>query len=188
MNGTFRVTPEHIIWLDDAWQTAGSAKVGDWLRNAQGEKVYISSIEDLHGPQKVYNLHTAMYHTFLANGMYVHNEKAGGGVRDDLQDIAYFGSARTNVQGVARVSFDLPDNITSWLTTVQAVTTDRKANGIQTSIIATKPFFVDISNANTYLTDDQPVIRIRGFGVGVNANTDIQFEISYPGTNNETIT
>lgn len=182
LNSTLEVTPQHIIYLNGSWQAAGRAQLGDILLAKDGSQVPITSITRHVGPVEVFNLHVEKYHTFIADGIYVHNEKSGDGVRSDLEDIAFFGSARTNAQGKASVTFSFPDNITSWLTTVQAVTEDRKAGGVQTSLIATKPFFVDVATAETYLSQDRPEVKVRGFGKAISAEQNITLEVTFPNT------
>lgn len=177
INGALNVTPEHIILINREWRPAGTAHVGDTLTNELGKTVTIRSIIDHHNPTVVYNLSTDTYHTFIADGFYVHNEKGGG--RENFQDVAYFGSVTTNEQGNASVQIDLPDNITSWLTTVQAVTTNLEAAGEQTSVIVTQPFFVDISMAEEYLTDDQPIVKLRTFGSALNIGDSVSYKISF---------
>lgn len=178
INGTLKITPVHVVYLNGTWQPIANAKIGDTLIAANGEPVRITSIVTHHSPLKVYNLHIDEYHTFIAGNVYVHNEKAGG--RQDFQDIAHFGSVKTDANGNATLQVTLPDNVTSWLTTVQAVTKDLQANGEQTSVVATLPFFVEFSLAKTYVTDDQPIIKVRTEGRELAEGDAITFTVTYP--------
>lgn len=177
INGGINVTPEHIVRLNDRWQPIGNAKIGDKLESAAGEHIAITSIRERHTPVKVYNLHTRGTHTFIAQGVYVHNEKAGG--RENFQDVAFFGSVQTDSDGKGQVKFALPDNVTSWQTTVQAVTKDLQAGGTQSAVIATLPYFVDVAVTDTYLASDTPKVKIRSFGTGVNANDVVTYTVTY---------
>lgn len=181
INDRLNVTPIHIILLNNKWQTASQAKVGDYLTDADGNQVVIRSITRHHGYTQVYNLTTSPTHTFLASGLYVHNEKGGG--RQDFQDVAYFGSTQTGRDGKASVSFKLPDNVTSWQTTVQAVTKDLSAGGTRTAVVATLPFFADVAVVDEYLTSDQPVIKLRAFGRSLQAPDTVSFDVTYPDLN-----
>ncbi len=185
INDNLKVTGEHIIYLNGRWQVAENAKVGDYLIDAQGNQIIIDSIAKKNIPSQVYNLHISEYHTFIVNNIYVHNNKGGG--RQDFQDIAYFGSVETNGQGEASISFNLPDNITSWLTTVHAITKDLKVESTQTGVIATLPFFVDVAMAEDYVVGDRPVIKVRPLGTELDTDNPIQYTVTYPGYNNEEI-
>ncbi|MFA5134643.1 MAG: Ig-like domain-containing protein [Patescibacteria group bacterium] len=185
INGFLDVTPEHIVNINREWRPAGTAKIGDTLLDENGREVVIDTIEDHHMPAVVYNLATETYHTFIADGVYVHNEKGGG--REDFQDVAFFGSTVTNEQGSASVQVNLPDNITSWVTTVQAVAKDLSAAGEKTSLIVTQPFFVDISLAEEYLTADQPTIKLRAFGRTLEAGDQVAYDVSFPETEFDSI-
>ena len=180
INNVLEVTPVHKVFVNDVWQEISKAKPGDYLRDAQGQKVTISSIISHHQPLIVYNLQTTL-HTFFADNIYVHNEK--GGNRQNFQDVAFFNSMSTDKKGQARVEFTLPDNITSWRTTVQALTKDMMASGVQTALITTKPFFVDVAMSDVYLTIDKPIIKLRGFGSGLSGQETVNYEVTYPDLN-----
>ncbi|MDP2685522.1 MAG: polymorphic toxin-type HINT domain-containing protein [bacterium] len=186
INGDLQVTPEHVIYLNGEWKTAGQAKVGDYLINSVGEKVLIKSIEKSLQPSLVYNLHIENYNTFLADDIYVHNNK--GGDRTDFQDIAYFGSVETAGNGQASISFNLPDNVTSWLTTFHALSKNLQASSTQTAVIATLPFFVDVAMAEDYVVGDMPVVKIRAFGTGLDTNAQVEYNITYPEYSDEETT
>ncbi|XOU94676.1 MAG: polymorphic toxin-type HINT domain-containing protein [Candidatus Kerfeldbacteria bacterium] len=185
INEDLQVTDKHIIYLNGEWSIAGDAKEGDYLTNSSGEEVIINSIIETKKPSKVYNLHIENLNTFIADDIYVHNSK--GGLREDFQDIAFFGSVETNGQGQATLSFELPDNITSWATTVHALTKDLKAESTQSAVIATLPFFVDVAVAENYIVGDKPVVNIRSFGIELDTDAQVEYTISYPGYNEDEI-
>ncbi|MFA6098085.1 MAG: polymorphic toxin-type HINT domain-containing protein [Patescibacteria group bacterium] len=186
INGFLNVTPEHIVYLNGDWQTIGTAKIGDELMDYSGNKIVIESIVAHHLPTAVYNLKIQNYHTFIADGIYVHNEKGGG--RENFQDIAYFGSAETGSDGQATVQFTLPDNVTSWQTAVHALTKDLQADATQTAVISTLPFFVDVSASANYLVGDKPTVKLRSFGTGLKTGENVIYDITYPGFSEETQT
>ncbi len=181
INERLNVTPVHVILINGKWEIAGNAHVGDFLTDANGQSVLITSIVRHHRYTDVYNLTTDPAHTFIASGLYVHNEKGGG--RQNFQDVAYFGSTETGRDGKASISFKLPDNVTSWQTTVQAITEDLSAGGTRTAVVATLPFFADVAVASEYLTTDQPIIKLRGFGQALSATDTVSFEVTYPDIN-----
>ncbi len=114
INQTLKVTPNHYLWINQSWQTADNIQIGDLLWSTDGN-ISVNSIEYVTGKVDVYNLETSGNHTFLADNIWVHNEKGGGG-RSVFKDTAYWNPrVRTDGSGRAKVSFKLPDNLTTWV-------------------------------------------------------------------------
>ncbi len=177
INGVLSITPEHVVWLNDAWQPVGNARPGDHMIDTSGRQVQVSTVEAHHELLTVYNLHVAEQHTFFADNLYVHNEKAGG--RQNFQDVAVFESVTTDRGGHAQVSFKLPDNVTAWQTTVHAITTDLRAGATQTGLISTLPFFVDVAVASDYIVGDHPQVLIRSYGRDRGDET-VRYTVTFP--------
>lgn len=98
-------------------------------------------------------------------------EKGGGDgdtPRSNIQEMAIFKSVLTDSQGRARVSFKLPDNLTSWRLTSQAITKDLSAGKSIGFIPVSLPFFVDATLNKTYLAGDELTLRLRSFGTSAN--------------------
>jgi len=101
----------------------------------------------------------------------------GGGPRDDFKDNAFFGIVQTGGDGKAKTSFKLPDNLTSWRATTQAISKDLYAGG-NTSFLPVKlPLFVDATFNDTYLTADKPVIKFRAFGAQLTEGQNVTFTV-----------
>lgn len=114
INGTLKVTPNHIVRLNNQWQEIGNAAVGDSLLSTDGQDVSITSIEWLLGKNTVYNFEVETYHTYFADGFWVHNQK--GDTRSIFKDTAYWNpSLHTDENGRAQVVVQLPDNLTTWV-------------------------------------------------------------------------
>ncbi len=97
-------------------------------------------------------------------------EKGGGdgdSPRSNLQELAIFTSIETDGSGHAHAEFKLPDNITSWRLTTQAVTKDLFAGKDTTFIPVTLPLFIDATLNTTYLTRDNLILRLRAFGTSL---------------------
>lgn len=140
INGHFRVTPEHKLWINNTWKETGSIQVGDFLSDSRGKKIQVSSIEWLKGKFDVYNLQTEK-HTFIADNFYVHNDK--GGARTVFKDTAYWNpQVHTDKEGMAQLSFKLPDNLTTWLISAIADTQDTHVGQTNSEIIVTKDIFI----------------------------------------------
>jgi alpha-2-macroglobulin len=88
----------------------------------------------------------------------------GGTPRSNIQEMAIFKSIATDSEGYAHIEFKLPDNITSWRLTSQAVTKDLFAGKDVSFIPVTLPLFIDATLNNTYLAGDQLTLRLRTFG------------------------
>ena len=144
INGSMRITPVHILYVNGAWTEAGNIQVGDLLINQGGESVPVTSVEWQLGDFSVYNLEIEQYHTFIADGIWVHNDKGGGsGPRSVFEDTAYWNPrVRTNASGLAYVRFVLPDNLTTWVVSSVGATTDTRVGNTRDEITVTKDVIV----------------------------------------------
>ncbi|MCX6716600.1 MAG: Ig-like domain-containing protein [Candidatus Taylorbacteria bacterium] len=110
-------------------------------------------------------------------------EKGGGDEgtpRSNIQEMAIFKTIETDTNGYAKIQFKLPDNITSWRLTSQAVSKDLYAGKKIYYIPVTLPLFIDATLNKTYLAGDKPILRLRVFGNEVNLNSiDYSVESSF---------
>ncbi|MGB8816270.1 MAG: alpha-2-macroglobulin family protein [Minisyncoccia bacterium] len=109
-------------------------------------------------------------------------EKGGGdgdSPRSNIQEMAIFKSVTTDAGGHANVQFKLPDNITSWRLTSQAVTKDLFAGKDVSFIPVTLPLFVDVTINNTYLAGDLLILRLRTFGISASQG-NVNYTIESP--------
>jgi hypothetical protein len=142
INTQLRLTPDHLIFVNGSWKTAGSIQPGDLLTDAFGKPVTVDSIEWQAGKIPVYNLEVEKYHTFIADGFWVHNDK-GEGARSIFKDTAYWNpSVKTGSDGKARIVFKLPDNLTTWTLASVASTPDTKVGQGTTELLVSKEVFV----------------------------------------------
>lgn len=178
INGSLRVTPEHQIFSKGRFIDAGLLEVGDWMLGKDGSKVVIRSIEFQSGAITVYNFRVDPQHSFFAGGVYVHNEEKGGGPREFFTDAAVFETLKTDSAGKGSIRFTLPDNITSWRVTSQAISGDLSAGLKISKIPVSLPVFADVTVGNEYLAEDEPVVRMRAFGSSLSGNDDVKFFLS----------
>ncbi len=165
INGMLNISENHRIYVNGAWQRAGSVAVGDTLEKTDGTSVAVTSVVFHDEWRWVYNFEVADQHTYIANGLYVHNEEKGGGApRSDFKDVAYFQNVTTGSDGTAKASFKLPDNLTSWRLAVQGVSNDLFAGKAIAFVPVGLPFFADATINRTYLAGDTPILRVRVFG------------------------
>lgn len=159
INDDLKITPNHKIWVNKAWKQAGSIQVGDVLTDNRNEEVVVSSIEWQKGKFTVYNLETENYHTFFANTFWVHNQK-GGVDRTVFKDTAYWNpSVYTNSQGQASITFQLPDNLTTWVISAIGNTADTVVGQGRVEIIAQKDIFIRPVLPNILRVGDKAVFN-----------------------------
>ncbi|NTW22615.1 hypothetical protein HGA34_03710 [Candidatus Falkowbacteria bacterium] len=182
INGQLKVTPEHKIMVSGEWKMAGAARVGDLLANDQGESEKISEIRYVGSRNaRVYNIIVGRYHTYFAQGYYVHNaEKGGGGdVRNFFEDTPLYKQIESDDNGQLKASFRVPDNLTSWRVSVNAYSPESFSAGSQDKLIPVGlPLFADAVAARKYLTGDSPIIKVRAFGTEYKKNEPIEFSVT----------
>lgn len=176
INNKIRVTAEHQVFSNGRFTEAGLLQKGDWLLSHKGEKEIIRSIEKIRKITRVYNFQVNPTHTYFADGFYVHNEK-GGGPRELFTDAALFKTIETDSQGKAEINFKLPDNITSWRVTAQAIGENLTVGATTMQIPVSLPAFIDVSVAKEYLVSDQPTIKLRGYGSALHATDKVTFNV-----------
>lgn len=159
INGHLKVTPNHRLWINQTWKQAGSVQVGDFLTDYQGKGVPVTSIEWLSGKFKVYNLEVEKYRTFFASSIFVHNQKGGAIPRSIFKDTAYWNpQIHTDTTGKAQITFQLPDNLTSWVISAVGSTIDTQVGQIKSEIIVQKDIFIRPILPNIFRTGDSAVI------------------------------
>lgn len=142
INGSLKVTANHYMYVNGGWEQAGSIQKNDILLNSENQKIKVFSVEHLLGIKDVYNLEIERYHTYFANGVYVHNQKGGGG-RSIFKDTAYWNpNVITNENGEAEISMVLPDNLTTWVVNAVASTSDTRVGQQTREMLVTKDVIV----------------------------------------------
>jgi len=177
INDTLHVTPEHLVYSNHSFRAAGVLKRGDWLLQSDGTKVFVKKIEIRHEPVMVYNFTVEPHHTYIADDFYVHNDK-GDGVREFFTDAPLFKSVVTDRNGNASLTFTLPDNITSWRATVQAVSQSLSVGADTANINVSLPVFADVTVSSQYLSQDTPVIRMRAYGTALTQSDEVSFTVT----------
>lgn len=98
-------------------------------------------------------------------------------IRKDFKDNAFFGTVTTDSTGHAKISFKLPDNLTTWRVTCQAVTGDLKAGSKRISVTSKLPFFVDTIFNKIFMAGDSPSILVRANGTNLKSTDDVNFTV-----------
>lgn len=81
-------------------------------------------------------------------------------VREKFVDAAYWEPfVVTNQYGEANISYDLPDNLTTWITDIKAVTADTKSGEKSFSIVARKNLMIRVENPRFYREKDTITIH-----------------------------
>jgi hypothetical protein len=110
-------------------------------------------------------------------------EMGGGGgdqVRRNFKDTAAFFNVVSDANGQADLTVDLPDNITSWRATAVGISPDLRA-GISTyNLKVTKSLFVDAVMPAEMLAQDQPVLKLRAYGLALKSGEEVSFQVDAP--------
>jgi hypothetical protein len=182
INGKLKVTPEHKLFVSGEWKLAGEARVGDFLINERGEAEKVAAIKYVKAKgTRVYNIIVGRYHTYFAEGYYVHNaEKGGGGdVRNFFEDTPLYKQFESDGNGLIKASFKAPDNLTSWRVSVNAYSPDSFSAGSQDKLVPVGlPLFADAVMAKKYLTGDAPIIKVRAFGTDYKKDQPVEFSVT----------
>jgi len=98
--------------------------------------------------------------------------------RSDFRDSALFATIESGDDGKAEASFKLPDNLTSWRVTYQAVTEDLEAGSGKINISSRLPFFVSTIFNKNFITGDKPSILVRAYGTAVTASSEVSYKVT----------
>jgi hypothetical protein len=88
--------------------------------------------------------------------------------REDFTDNPVFELVRTDNGGVGRLTFTLPDQITSWRVTAIGLTEDGFAGDARNDIISYLNFYVDVLLTNEFIAGDDIAALARVYGSGGN--------------------
>jgi len=82
-------------------------------------------------------------------------------VRKAFPDTAYWNpNVRTGPNGHATVTFNFPDALTTWRTTIRAMTDDGKAGGAVTRVLVRKNLIVRLAAPRFFRQGDETVLRV----------------------------
>ncbi|MCH8821409.1 hypothetical protein IID23_02680, partial [Patescibacteria group bacterium] len=101
----------------------------------------------------------------------------GGGGRDDFRDKVFFGVLKTDKDGKGEIDVKLPDNLTTWRVSSQAVTIDLKIGKGVGAIVVSKDLFVEVNLPSELLLSDKPQIKLRAFGNALKSGDLVEFAI-----------
>ncbi len=174
-----------------------SVRVTDKDGNGQRARVNLSAVDEaivaLQGQR--YDDPLSMLYRWVDEGVistYASHKEAlidnvgaerggGGGDRIDFRDNALYTEIETDASGNGTASYKLPDNLTSWRITAQAVTNDLKA-GIQDSVVSVqKPLFVVTSFTDRVLDRDSQKLAATAYGSALRAGDRVDFSFSIVG-------
>jgi hypothetical protein len=82
-------------------------------------------------------------------------------VRKAFPDTAYWNpNIRTGPDGHAKVEFNFPDSLTTWRTTIRAMTDDGKAGGVVTRVLTRKNLIVRLAAPRFFRVGDEVTLRV----------------------------
>lgn len=101
-------------------------------------------------------------------------------VRENFVDATYWNPAIvTDGSGEANISFDLPDNLTSWRSTVRVITKDTQTGETINNVIATKNLLVRLETPRFFKEADTTTViaNIHNY-LSTDANTKVKFSFN----------
>jgi len=102
-------------------------------------------------------------------------------VRKAFPDTAYWNpDVRTGADGHARVTFNFPDALTTWRTTIRAMTDDGKAGGAVTRVLVRKNLIVRLAAPRFFRQGDETVIRVIAHNY-LETSKDVTFALDVSG-------
>jgi len=102
-------------------------------------------------------------------------------VRKAFPDTAYWNpNVRTGPDGHARVEFSFPDALTTWRTTIRAMTDDGKAGGVVTRVLVRKNLIVRLAAPRFFRQGDETVLRVIAHNYLATAK-DVTFALDVTG-------
>ena len=125
----------------------------------------------------------------LANGLYhprMAQVKPGSDlvvpkVRKAFPDTAYWNpSVHTGADGHARVAFNFPDALTTWRTTIRAMSDDSKAGSVVTRVLVRKNLIVRLASPRFFRQGDETVLRVIAHNYLATAK-DVTFALDVSG-------
>ena len=102
-------------------------------------------------------------------------------VRKAFPDTAYWNpDVRTGPNGHATVTFNFPDALTTWRTTIRAMTDDGKAGGVVTRVLVRKNLIVRLAAPRFFRQGDETVLRVIAHNY-LEAAKDVTFALDVAG-------
>jgi len=102
-------------------------------------------------------------------------------VRKAFPDTAYWNpDVHTGADGHARVEFNFPDALTTWRTTIRAMTDDGKAGGAVTRVLVRKNLIVRLAAPRFFRQGDETVIRVIAHNY-LETSKDVTFALDVSG-------
>ncbi len=101
-------------------------------------------------------------------------------VRENFKDTAVFkAEVTTDENGIAQVTVKLPENLTTWVADVRAVTEDSRVGQTTSELVSTKPLFVQLQTPRFFVVGDQVTVGATIFNntektLNVNVSLDAQ--------------
>lgn len=159
------------------------------------EEQYLQMGYDLY--QSVFYNYPEVRASYVQHGCelyYGEGGKGGGGgnggltIRETFKDTAAFLPARTGADGTARLSVQLPENLTQWRLTAVALDSRAWWGYNKSALYTSLPFRIDPILSTTFLSGDTIACTVRGFGTGIQTTDPITYTASIQGYGEELTT
>ncbi len=156
------------------------AVVDEALFLSQGANTCVCALDAVYAPVSPGILRTYASHQVPTDVQSPGFGATTGGPRSQFADVAFHGAVTTDADGHASISFELPDNLTSWRVTAEGFNDRLMAGGAMHRIVVGLPFFADVTLSDEYLVTDEPELRLRSFGRALGASDSVTFSVAAP--------
>lgn len=154
--------------------------IDEALTEAQWENAP-SPLASLYRPVRSGLLQTYVSHAPLSLDYGAEGGGGGDGARKNFSDAPLFVEVETGPEGTAVVPFKLPDNLTSWRITAQAVSRTLYAGHSVTMLPVRKPVFGLLTMPDEIVAADRPTVLARAYGTGLKTDDAVAFMLETPG-------
>lgn len=124
-------------------------------------------------------VYTTTSHREFSIGNQQYGEGGGDGEagRSVFEDTPYFETVKTNSNGEATISFDLPDSITEWKVVARAVSEDIEAGMEVFDLRSTQGYFAQVSMPDSIKTTDDLTVAVKADGTQARSETENSFTV-----------
>ena len=144
------------------------------------EAIFNSMGDETNLLETIYEDKAYPIYTYSTYGDYIGKEGGGGGggggePRGDFGDTAHFETIYTDSKGMAKVTFTLPDNVTTYRVTVHSANKDLYLGVNKINIVSKLDFFVQSTQPRNVKTTDDLVLNATSIA---DEKYDVEYEFT----------
>ena len=133
----------------------------------ENDGVYVYIADSVMNPYSfLYNSNNSHAYNYIDYEIGEGGEGGGDGDadRDNILTTAMFENIITDKNGNATIKVQLPDNITEWTLTCQAISEDYFTGNLVKTMVVTKDFYVDVSAKDKFIENEKFSFNVKAMG------------------------